>query len=155
MPSQTATSTRCSKEDLVEGRCRGSCNGAMCEERLRLSVVLQVITTGRCMPHQVVHLHTNCLQVTIRTGYVQVTMHLLYAPKYLAYTPVSGHENHSFFKIKHVFKHVLAQKGKLVLRCGQQCMHRKTKGFHQGAAKALQSRKKLHVAHHQQNWSTG
>ena len=64
MPSHTATSTRYSKADLVEGHCRGSCNGLMYEERLRLSVVLQVITTGRCMPHQVVHLHTSCLQVT-------------------------------------------------------------------------------------------
>ena len=35
----------------MEGRCRGSCNGLMYEERLRLSVVLHVITTGRCMPH--------------------------------------------------------------------------------------------------------
>ena len=59
----------------MDGRCRGSCNGLMYEERLRLSVVLQVITTGRCMPHQAMHL--------------LVTKHLLYVPMYSAHTPVS------------------------------------------------------------------
>jgi len=77
----------------VEGRCRDSCSGVMCEERLRLSVVLQVITTGRCMPHQLVRL--------------LVTKHLLHEPKYSSHETVPLHEEtYSSPMITHVFKHV-------------------------------------------------